>query len=56
MSGQSPLKIALCAQVIVTPDDNKIIVFNSGKPQGSNGIMPLGGQTQPTSIDGAKLP
>jgi len=26
--------IALCAQVTVTPEDNKIAVFNNGNPQG----------------------
>jgi hypothetical protein len=41
--------------VIVTPDDNKITVFNNGKPQGSKGSMPTGGQTQPTLIAGLKL-
>jgi len=35
MSPQLPLKIARCAHVIVTPEDNNITVFNKGRPQGS---------------------
>jgi len=51
----SPAKIALCAQVIVTPEDNKITVFHKGNPQGSNVTRPRGGQTQPIFNAGAKL-
>jgi len=47
-----PVKIALCAQVTVTPEDNKIIVFHKGKPHGSNVDIPCGGQTPPIPIDG----
>tara|TARA_B110000261_G_scaffold162756_1_gene207083 strand:+ start:563 stop:721 length:159 start_codon:yes stop_codon:yes gene_type:complete len=50
------LKIALCDQVTAIPDDNKIIVFKSGIPHGSNVSMPTGGQLTPISTDGAKLP
>jgi hypothetical protein len=51
----SPLKIPLCAQVIVTPDDNKITVFHNGNPQGSNDRIPLGGHIDPMAIEGDKL-
>lgn len=49
---RSPAKIALCAQVTVTPEDNKIIVFHKGKPHGSKAEIPWGGQTQPIPIEG----
>jgi len=52
----SPLNAALCDQVMATPEDSNIIVFNKGNPQGSKGVIPWGGQTQPISTDGAKLP
>jgi len=41
---------------MVTPEDNKIIVFNNGKPQGSNGLIFCGGHTHPISIAADKLP
>jgi hypothetical protein len=47
--------IALWAQVTVTPDDNKITVFHSGKPQGFNVQILKGGQIKPTPIAGDKL-
>jgi hypothetical protein len=47
--------IAWCANVIVTPDDNNSKVLTKGNPQISRGWIPLGGQTQPIKIDGAKL-
>lgn len=47
-----PAKIALCAQVTVTPEDNKITVFHKGKPHGSNAEIPCGGQIHPIPIDG----
>jgi hypothetical protein len=50
----SPAKMARCAQVTVTPDDNKIKVFHNGNPQGSNAIIPCGGHTQPIPTEGAK--
>ena len=52
---RSPAKIALCAHVIVTPEDNKITVFHKGNPHGFKEAIPKGGQTQPTPIDGDKL-
>jgi len=52
----SPLNAALCDQVMATPEDSSMIVFNKGNPQGSKGVIPWGGQTQPISTDGAKLP
>jgi hypothetical protein len=51
----SPAKIALWQAVMVTPDDNKIIVFHSGKPQGSKAKIPWGGHEQPIPTDGAKV-
>jgi hypothetical protein len=51
----SLLNIALCAHVIVTPEDNKIIVFNNGKPQGSKVSILIGGQIPPISTAGARL-
>lgn len=39
----------------MTPEDNKITVFNKGKPQGSKGSIPTGGQTQPILTAGLKL-
>jgi len=41
--------------VIVTPEDNKIIVFQRGKPQASKLLIFIGGQTQPIFTLGAKL-
>jgi hypothetical protein len=43
----SPAKIARWAAVIVTPEDNKIIVFHSGNPQALTVVIPTGGQIQP---------
>jgi hypothetical protein len=43
----SPANIARCAAVIVTPDDNKIIVFHKGNPQALIVVTPTGGHTQP---------
>jgi len=39
---------------MVTPEDNKIQVFNNGSPHGSKGSRPTGGQTQPILIAGLK--
>jgi len=47
--------IALCAQVTVTPEDNKIAVFNKGKAQGLMVWIPNGGQTAPIQIAGDTL-
>jgi len=46
--------MARCVHVIVIPDDNKITVFNRGKPHGSNGSKATGGHTQPILIAGLK--
>lgn len=42
-------KIEKCLQVIKTPEDNKIIVFNKGILKGLILCTPLGGQTPPNS-------
>lgn len=47
--------MALWAQVTVTPDDNKIIVFNKGNAQGLIVWIPNGGHTAPIQIDGETL-
>jgi hypothetical protein len=47
--------IALCAHVTVTPEDNKIAVFNKGSAQGLIVWIPKGGQTAPIQIDGDTL-
>lgn len=56
MLTQLPLKVARWDQVINIPEESKITVFNKGKPQGSRGIIPFGGQTPPISIDGVNIP
>lgn len=43
-----------CAYVTVTPDDNKIIVFNKGNSKGFIDCIPIGGQFAPNSIVGDK--
>lgn len=50
-----PLIIAWWAQVTVAPELNRTAVFNKGTEKGSKGLTPLGGQTAPISIVGAKL-
>ena len=50
-----PWTIAKCAHVTVTPDDNRIIVFNNGSIHGFIGRIPNGGQTQPIQIVGDTL-
>lgn len=45
----------MCAHVIETPEDNKIIVFNRGMLIGLNGLIPIGGHCIPISIVGANL-
>jgi len=47
--------IALWLHVIVTPDDNNMIVFSNGKLHGSNVIIFLGGHIEPISIAEFKL-
>lgn len=44
-----------CAQVTVTPEDNRIAVFNKGTEKGLITEIPVGGQTQPISWVGARL-
>lgn len=41
--------------MIEIPEDNKIIVFSKGIPNGSNLIIPLGGHKIPNSIVGFSL-
>ena len=45
----------MCAQVTVTPEDNKIAVFNKGSAQGLIVWIPKGGQTAPIQIAGDTL-
>ena len=40
---------------MLTPEDNNIIVFSNGKPQGFKTSIPWGGQTAPIATEGAKL-
>jgi hypothetical protein len=41
--------------VTATPEEIRMIVFNSGSPQGLIVSIPTGGQTQPIQIEGATL-
>ena len=50
-----PNTIALCAQVQVAPDNNRITVFKRGTSQGFNTSIPGGGQIPPISKDGERL-
>lgn len=43
------------AQVTVTPDANNTAVFNNGTLNGLSGVIPVGGQAQPSSGVGANL-
>lgn len=47
--------MARCAQVILTPDDNKINVFKKGNSNGAISSNPLGGHKQPILTAGDKL-
>lgn len=47
-------KIEWWDQVIVKPEEIRIIVFNKGISQGLKGWIPNGGQSCPISILGAK--
>lgn len=51
----NPLIILRWHKDIVIPEDNKIIVFNNGNPQGLKGCIPIGGQTLAIKIEGFKL-
>lgn len=44
-----------CAQVTVTPEARRIVVFNRGIWKGLNGDTPVGGQIMPISGVGARL-
>jgi len=44
----------LWAQVIVTPEDKRIKVFNRGISKKLKGESPSGGHLDPTSIEGLK--
>jgi len=46
--------IDLCANVTVTPEDNKITVFKKGNSQISKTSIPKGGQLQPIKTEGFK--
>jgi len=48
-------KILWWAHVTVTPEDNKIAVFNRGISNGLKGFTPKGGHNIPISTTGAKL-
>lgn len=43
------------AQVIVTPEAKRMVVFNRGTSNGFSGVIPIGGQYPPSSGVGAKL-
>ena len=45
---RSPSISEWCAQVTVVPESSRISVLRNGNSNGSNGWMPLGGQTPPT--------
>lgn len=47
--------ISWCVHVTLTPDANKIIVFNKGIWNGLKGKIPQGGQNEPNSIVGLNL-
>ena len=51
----SPDTILWWAQVTVAPELNRIVVFNNGTENGSNGLIPKGGQLHPISTAGDKL-
>jgi len=52
---EPPIIKALCAHVILTPDESNITVFNKGKPHGFKTSIPNGGQIAPIATEGAKL-
>ena len=49
------LKIDRCDQVIVIPDDKRIIVFNDGNAHGSKEKTSTGGQISPINTDIIKV-
>jgi len=44
-----------CLHVTDTPEARRTILFSNGTPIGLNAAIPMGGQDEPTSGDGAKL-
>jgi len=46
---------AWCAQVTLTPEDSKTIVFSKGTWNGLNALIPAGGHKLPISAAGARL-
>ena len=52
---KSPSISAWCAQVTLTPEESKIIVFIRGTLKGSKASIPIGGHKQPSSTLGDKL-
>jgi hypothetical protein len=46
---------ALWLNVTLIPEDNNIKVFSKGKPKASTTLIPYGGHTAPTHIEGDKL-
>ena len=45
---------AMCAQVMVAPDERRMVVFSMGTSNGLRGEIPTGGQTLPPSMLGLK--
>ena len=43
------------AHVTVTPEARSTAVFKRGMEKGDSEIIPIGGQSHPSSIDGANL-
>merc|ERR1719436_865900 len=52
---KSPSISAWCAQVTLTPEESKIIVFIRGTLKGSKASIPIGGHRQPSSTLGDRL-
>jgi len=50
--GRSPERIAWCDHVTVAPEETRIAVFNRGTSNGSNTLIPTGGQIDPMLISG----
>ena len=51
----SPATIAWCDHVTVAPELSRITVFRKGISQALKGSIPIGGHTEPNSIEGAIL-
>lgn len=52
---RSPSMMLWWAHVTVTPEERRTAVFNRGTPNGSRGVIPVGGQHPPISGVGARL-